>query len=603
MVGAHKEDNVSKTKIYIASLFLLVASSTLAQVKFEAKVSKSTLGVNERLRIDFQMNEDGDNFTPPSFENFKVVMGPNQSISNSWINGKRSFSKTYSYILTPTRKGKFKIKQATVEINGQVFKTTPIDLVVTSAVEVPKDPNDPSYIADQNLHLVAEVSKGNPYLNEDITVVYKLYFGPTVNVTNFSEVDRPSYDGFWSHDMKVTRYEIKQDTYKGQPYNSIVIARKVLYPQKSTKLKIEPLVLDVSVEVPTNRRDFFGGRIYKNVQKKVSAGRRTINVKPLPEHGRPIDFTGAVGDFALEVSASKDALKAGESLQAKVRVKGKGNLKLFDLPKLNVPSSLEVYDPERDNSIRTNLSGMQGSITDSYTVVPQYQGKYPIPPINFSYFNPDTETYETITSPEVLINVTEGPTNADAIVSNNTSDTNISAGKQAVLSTGSQFRFLKLRPNLQPKNVSQFFGSKAYYGALLLPLLLIPLAIIVRKKKSARNADVEGNRLRKASRLAKKYLSEAKKNLGKKEAFYESMERALHNYLKAKLNIETSEFSKPKIRELLTERGVSEVPIDQFIAILENCELARYTPATVATMKQDYNQAAQTISDIDKQIK
>ena len=594
---------MTQFRYYIWTVFFLLSSLSFAQVKFEAKVSKSTLGVNERLRIDFQMNQDGDNFTPPSFENFKVVMGPNQSISNSWINGKRTFSKTYSYILTPTRKGKFKIKQAKVEIDGQVYKTLPVDLVVTSAVEIPKDPNDPSYVADQNLHLVAEVTKGKPFLNEDITVVYKLYFGPTVNVTNFTEVDRPKYDGFWSHDMKITRFEVQRDSYKGQPYNSIVIARKVLYPQKSGKLSIEPLALNVSVEVPTKRRDFFGGRIYTNVQKTVTAGKRTIQVKPLPEQGKPLNFTGAVGDFTLEVTTSKNSLKAGESLQAQVKVKGNGNLKLFNLPELNVPSSLEVYEPERDNSIRTNLSGMRGSIADNYTVVPQYQGKYPIPPISFSYFDPSSETYKTLTSPELQIDVTEGPTNTNTIVSNNTADNNISANKQAVVTTGNQFRFLKLNPNFQPKVTTMFFGTKGYYAALLLPLLLIPLAIVVGKKKAARDADVVGNKLRKANRLAKKYLSEAKRNLGKREAYYESMERALHNYLKAKLRIETSEFSKPKIHELLTERGVQSDTIDGFISLLESCELARYTPTTGQTMKEDYQKAARIISDIDKQIR
>ncbi len=592
-------------KAYILFFSLAFTFGLQAQdaVKFEAKVSKSSLGLNERLRIDFQMNKDGDNFTPPSFQNFKVVMGPNQSISNSWINGKRSFSKTYSYILTPTRKGKFTIKQATVEIEGQVYKTMPVEVVVTSPVEVPKDPNDPNYIADQNLHLVAEISKGNPFLNEDITVVYKLYFGRTVNVTNFTEVDRPKYDGFWSHDMKITRFEIKPDSYKGQPYNSIIISRKVLYPQKSGKLSIEPLALNVSVEVPTNRRDFFGGRIYTQVQKTVAAAKRTIKVKPLPEEGKPDNFTGAVGDFSFEVTTSKNTLKGGESLQASVQVKGKGNLKLFDLPKLNVPSSLEVYEPERSNSVRTNLSGMQGSIVDNYTVVPQFQGKYPIPSLSFSYFDPNTKSYKILSSPEVLIDVTEGPTNTTAIVSSNTGDANITANKQSVVGAGNQFRFLKLKPNLTSMTTKSFFGSNGYYASLLLPLLLIPLAIVFHRKKSERDADVLGNRLRQANRLAKKYLSEAKKNLGKKEAFYESLERALHNYLKAKLHIETSEFAKPKIQQLLAERQVQAEPINGFVTLLENCELARYTPATGQAMKDDYQKAAQVISEIDKQIK
>src|SRR5690606_1557592 len=127
----------------ISLLIILLATSLVsAQVKFEAKVSKNRLGVNERLRIDFEMNQDGDNFNPPSFTDFRVIGGPNQAVSNSWINGVRSYHKTYSYFLAPLKQGNFTIAQATISINGETYKTTPIKVEVTSAIEIPKDPND-----------------------------------------------------------------------------------------------------------------------------------------------------------------------------------------------------------------------------------------------------------------------------------------------------------------------------------------------------------------------------------------------------------------------------------------------------------------------------
>ena len=143
-------------------------------VTFEMKLSKEKLGVNERLRVEFAMNKDGDNFNPPSFEGFRVVMGPSQSISSSWINGKRSFSKSYSYILKPTAQGSFTIGQATIEIDGETYKTLPRKVQITAAVDNPNAPKTADDVADESLHLVAQVSKGNPYLNEAVTVVYKL---------------------------------------------------------------------------------------------------------------------------------------------------------------------------------------------------------------------------------------------------------------------------------------------------------------------------------------------------------------------------------------------------------------------------------------------
>lgn len=579
-------------------MFLLAATVVSAQVTFEAKVSKKKLGINERLRVDFEMNQDGDNFNPPDFANFMVVGGPNQAVSNSWINGKRSYSKTYSYFLAPKRQGTFTINQATIEIDGEIYKTTPVQITVTSAVETPKDGNNADYIASENIHLVAEVSKTNPYLNEAITVVYKLYVSPNTGVSNWREIDNPKYSDFWSQNIDIKGLKVLNGTYKGEDYRYVVLRKTVLYPQKTGELEIEPLSLDITVDVPTNRRDIFGTRLMNQVHKTVSAGKRTINVKPLPERGKPADFTGAVGDFNFKVTTSKYELNASESLQAKVEVSGTGNLKLFELPKLNLPSSLEVYEPEHAENVRTNLDGMSGSISDSYTVVPQYRGKYPIPSISFSYFDLRSQSYKTINSNEMVIDVLEGPT------TNSAQDiTSVNGNKQRVVLNDNQFAFVKTNTNFTSIKPTHFFKSIAFWSAMILPFLAIPLVLVFKQQKEKRQADVFGNKIRKADKLAKKYLGEAKKVLGNKEAFYIALEKALHNYLKAKLHIETSEFTKEKISNLLNDRGVDDHTIKDFIAILEHCELARYTPIDQVEMQKDYDLAAKTITVIDKEIR
>lgn len=582
------------------SFFLVLLATTLAssQVKFEAKVSKKKLGINERLRIDFEMNADGDNFSPPSFSGFTIIGGPNQSVSNSWINGVRSYKKTYSYFLTPKKRGTYTISQASITIKGETYKTTPIRVEVTAAVDKPKDPNDPNFVASNNIHLVAEVSNANPYLNEAITVVYKLYVAPNTGVDNWQEIDIPKYNDFWSQTIDTKGQRVQEGTFNGEDYRYLVLRKTVLYPQKTGKLNIEPLTLDVSVQVPTNRRDFFGGRVMARANKKVSAGNKTITVKPLPTKGKPADFSGAVGDFSFKFTTSKTALDATESLQAKLEVKGKGNLKLFSLPKLNLPSALEVYEPEHSEKISTTARGMQGSISDTYTIVPQYQGKYPLPSVSFSYFDLKTKSYKRLSSDEIVVNVLNGPT-----ASNTQSATPTGVSKQAVTTTNSKFEFIKTATSFSPVQKEHFFKSTLFWSLLLLPFLAIPLVVLARKQKATLDADVVGNKRRKADKLAKKYLKGAKTQLGKKEAFYEALEKALHNYLKAKLQIETSDLSKDKIIALLQERNVTEDVIQNFIAIFENCELARYTPITNVTMQDDYEKAANTISLIDKQAR
>jgi hypothetical protein len=565
-------------------------------VQFEAKVSKQTLGLNERLRIDFTMNDDGDNFTPPNFEGFKIVAGPSQQVSQSWINGKSSFNKTYSYFLLPMQKGVLVIRQASIDIRGQIYKTSPIKITVTAAVEQPRDPNDTQVTADQSLHLVAEISKTNPYLNEPITVVYKIYFSYNIGITNWRELDKPKYNDFWSQNIDIKQLVAEEGRYKGEKYRFVTLRKTVLYPQKSGKLVIEPLSLDVDVQLPSNRRNIFGQVLLVEDHKRVSAGAKTINVKALPEAGKPADFSGAVGRFAFKVIPSKTNIKSGESLDLEVSVSGTGNLKLFTLPKPIVPTALEMYDPVHSEKVSTPLSGMTGRISDKYAIIPQYKGKYPIKPMTFTYFDLGSQSYKTVTSPEIMINVLEGPNATDNSVAS-TSDTK----KSAVLSSA-QFKFIKLKSDLTSMNQSDFYGSTLFYLLACLPFLCIPVIVLFKKKKEAIDGDVAGNKIKLSNKLAKKYLSEAQKEIGNKEPFYIALEKAMHNFLKAKINIETSEMSKEKISEILLERKANPESISAFINLTENCEFARYAPSTSTAIQQDYEKAVAIISELEKQI-
>ncbi|NKI31393.1 BatD family protein [Croceivirga thetidis] len=582
--------------ILLFSILPLVSSAQEEEINFETNLSKTKLGINERLKVEFKVNKNGDNFTAPNFNGFEVIMGPSLSQSSVWINGKRTYSLAYSYILKPISKGEKTIGQATIEIDGNTYKSVTKKVTITDAVDNPNAPKTADDIADENLHLVAEVSKGSPYLNEAVTVVYKLYVSPDIRVNNFRALDNPKYNNFWSQDIPVKRYDAQNATYQGKQYRSVILKRVVLYPQKSGNLTIEPLGIELFVDVPTNRRDFFGGRIYRPANKTVSAGSRTLRVKPLPETGKPADFSGAVGDFDFNVTTSKTNLNASESLQATVEVSGKGNLKLFQLPEPDLPSALEVYEPEFEEKVRTTVSGMDGKVTNNYTIVPSYRGKYPIPSISFSYFNPKTEQYETLNSNEITINVMEGP-----------EDTSISlnpAGNptKIIIPTGKQFHFIKTNTNFASIKMEPFYGSNKFYTLFFGPLLLIPIVILARRRKEKNELNVEGTKLKKVNRLARKYLSTAKKALGDEVKFYVALEKGLHNYLKAKLKIETSEFSKEKITEILRERAADEETVEGFIGLLKNCEMARYSPFSEVQMNSDFEQASQVISRLDKQL-
>ena len=588
------------SKRIIILTVLLITSSLFAQVQFEAKVSKNTLGLNERLRVDFTMNADGDNFVPPNFEasGFRIVAGPSQSVSQSWINGKSSFNKSYIYILLPTQKGTLTLKQASIEINGQIYKTSPVKITVTNAVEIPKDPNEaPAISADDNIYLVADISKANPYLNEPITVVYKLYFSYNIGISNWRELNKPKYNDFWSQNIDIKQLVAQDGTFKGERYRYVVLRKTVLYPQKSGKLEIEPLSLDIDCQVPTNRRNFWGQPLMTQDNKRVSAGSKVISVRALPEKGKPEDFSGAVGKFDFKVKPSKTVLKNGESLDLDISVVGTGNLKLFTLPKPIVPAALEMYDPVHNENISTPLTGMTGKISDKYTIIPQYKGNYQIKPMRFSYFDLGSYSYKTITSQPFNINVLEGASVA------NSGKTNSSDVAKSKFEVAKSFTYIKQKTVLQSMQKDDFLGSGLFYSLVFLPFLAIPLLIIGKRRKDASDNDVAGNKIKRSNALAKKYLGDAKKHLGNKEPFYIALEKAMHNFLKAKLHIETSEMSKEKISQLLLSRKANEEIVSDFIHLTENCELARYAQSSESAIQNDYDKAVVIISELEKQLK
>jgi len=578
--------------VYISFLFFLNIS--FSQVKFEAEVSKTRLGVNENLRVDFKMNKDGDNFNPPSFNGFRVVGGPNQSVSNSWINGVRTFSKTYSYFLTPEKKGNYTIGQASIEIDGDIYKTLPVKVQVTEAVESSLSPGSPSSVVDDDIELSIEISKSNPYLNEPISVEFKLLFNPKINVTNLGEIDNPEFKNFWSQNIKIPRLEIKSTSYKGQRYNYVTWKKALLFPQKAGDLELLPLTLDVTIDIPTNRRDFFGNTIYTQTSKKVASRKRIIKVKNFPENGKPESFNGAVGNFDISLNSSKSQLKATESFQLEFKVNGNGNLKLFSLPEIIVPSSLEKYAPEFKEKINTSLSGMNGEISNVYTIVPQYQGKYPIPPVEFSFFNPKTEKYVTLYSNESIVDVLDGPTRL--------SESNVQASNPVSnsITSSDQFNFIKLSSDFIQINRKNIIDSKKIlFTIFLIPIIILVLAIIyfnLRNKKVSENI----LKSRDADLLARQYLNDAKIDMNNKDSFYASLENALFNFIKSKYLIEREDFSKDRLKSILEKDKISDNIIEDLINIINSCELARYSPTTPEGMDQDYEKAVKVISNFDK---
>ena len=576
---------VKKILILFLTLNTLILSS---QVKFDVSVSKSKLGLNERLRVDFVMNQNGDNFSPPKFENFQIIGGPNQSIKTSYVNGERSFSKTYSYFLKPLKKGTLKISQASIEIDNETYKSLPIEVTITDSVKQPSDAVT-QYYNDDDIELRALISKGSPFLNEPITVVYKLYYKAPINISDARETETPKFKDFWSQTIKIPQLKVQREVYKGQNYNVVEWRKVVLYPQRVGELEISPLSLNLVLDVPTDKRDFFGNVIYDQTSQLISTGMRRINVKNLPNLGKPDSFTGAVGEFEFDVILNKNSLRATESFQAELKVKGSGNLKLFDLPNILVPNSMELFEPEREELINTNLSGMSGSISKLFTVIPRFQGNFPIEEVEFSYFNPETEKYKILKSPRLTIDVFDGPALSNSITNDNLN----------IITADDSFRFIKIKGNLEEIKNDIFFESKLFYALVASPfafLLSLFAFTIYRRKRKESSYEL----IRIEERQINKMIDSAKDAIGDKISFYDKIEKAIIKSLIVKFSIRMESLNKEKIQQIGQEKGLLRNDITLIIKLIENCEKAKYSQSSDSIMNKDLENARKAINSILK---
>ena len=575
---------VKKITILIFALNCLFIS---AQVKFDATVSKNKLGLNERLRVDFVMNQNGDNFSPPDFENFQIIGGPNQSISTKYVNGERSFSKTYSYFLQPLRKGSLRIKQASIEIDGEEYKSLPIEVIITDSVDQPSD-SVTQYYNDEDIELRALISKSSPYVNEPITIVYKLYYKAPIRVSNAQETETPKYKDFWNQDIKIPQLKIQSEIYKGQNYNVVEWKKVVLYPQKSGLLEISPLSINLMLDVPTDKKDFFGNIIIDQTSQFISTGTRRINVKQLPLNNMPSSFTGAVGEFEFDVILDKSSLRATESFQAELKVKGRGNLKLFDLPDLLVPGSMELFEPQREESINTNLSGMNGSVTKLFTVIPRFQGSFPIEQVEFSYFDPKLEEYKIVKSPRLTIDVYDGP-----------SISNTSVNNSNIISPNDSFRFIKINTKLMKINNDEFFESEIFYILISSPFaMVIAFVMLTAYKRKRKSSFTETQRVQ--HKEIDKMINTAKESLNDKNVFYDLIEKAVYKTLLLKFSLNIDNLNKEKIKSTLRVKRIDEKNISKIIQLIENCENAKYSRSSNSIMNNDLNTAKEIISLIQK---
>jgi len=571
----------------------------------------------EQFRLTYSLNQQVSSFNAPKFDNFNFLGGPTQSQSSSYnmVNGKmsQSFELSYTYYLQAIKEGKFTIAPAQASIGGKVYSSNAVQVEVVKGAKPAAKSNSPTNKSNstedqpapddfnnEDLFLRVLVDKKSVYFGEAIMATVKIY--SRINLAQVGNAVPPSFAGFFKNDMETKPLNsLVRENVNGQIYNTGVLQRFILYPQKTGEIAVEAYKLDCIVQqVARNRNgslldDFFGPSV-QNVKRTISSKSFKITVKPLPEN-KPAGFNGAIGDFTMKVIADKSKLKENDALTIKIEVSGTGNIKLLESPRLNFPPDFEAYDPKISSTIAA--TGNSGNKIFEYLAIPRHPGKFRIPPVEFAYFNPATGSYKSLSSSELNIAVEKA---------DESQPTNMVTGlsREDLKYVGNDIRFIKTGNILLLPAGKTFAGSIIYY--LFFPILLTLFIALtwLRRKQIRENADLALIRNRKASKIAKKRLKTAEKHMhaNQKGPFYDELLNALYGYLSDKLRISLAELSMEKAIEQLQQKGIEEILIKSIADLMDRCQYARYAPSDEqGSLKDDYTSAAEIIRKLEQNLR
>jgi len=597
-----------KLKYFVLLIFTLCLNKVFAQGGLEVSVSKNTVGVGEPFEISFTAKGNIEQFDPPSFSDFRVVGGPNQSSSMTSINGNTTVSIALSYDLTGVKEGVYTIGAANATIDGKSYRSKPIKIKVvkgnTASQNNGNNGAEPDNLTTGNasdiakhLFIKAVANKTSVYQGEQITVTYKLY--TNVSIVDIALDKLPDFNGFWSQEIKNDNQRIPwtQETVNGTTYHVTDIKQIILFPERWGKLTLDPLGMTFLVRqvVPSNDpiEQFFGGS-YKDVKYKIKSTPVTINVKMLPENGKPASFQGAVGNFSVEASADHLDLKANDALNYTLKISGTGNLKLLQSPKVKFAPAIEAYDPKVSDQITESLNGVSGSRTYTYLLIPRHEGNYDLTPFEFSYFNPATQKYVTLKTKDYHLTVAKGDPTSNVTAFS-------SSDQQEVKLLDKDIRYIKDADELT-WSAHTFFGSIWFWLLLLLGPLLFMVAWFYRNWYREQNKDLAKVKGRNANKVAAKHMASAHKQLqnGNKKLFYEAVYRGLYGYLSDKFNIAAADLNKENIVDQLRLREKDGALINQLIETLDLCEMARYAPIVGISEQEVYEKSKHIIHAIEK---
>jgi hypothetical protein len=605
-----------KYSVLVVLFFLAGTAGVSAQdVQFTCSVDRTDVPEGEQFRVTYTLSGGSlrrySDFNAPDLNrNFLTLQGPSTSQQMQIINGRVSTSISWTYVLQPRSKGSFSLPPATIVYDGSKLTSNAVRVNVTRAVPQSSQQNTRQDerkldLGDQ-LFIQAIANKSEVYIGEPITVTFKLFSRVAFQLEN--PIKLPRMVGFWSEDVESpTQLRPKVEVYKGKQYETFLLRKVLYFPTQTGKLAIEPFEVSTTVRVrkPNKRGNdhfdrFFSDPFfdsYENVKKTLLTQKLQINVKPLPEEGRPADFDPVVGSYEMDVTLDRNTLKANETATLKVTLRGSGNIRLIDEPSITFPAGVDHYDPTISEDLSPEGGTMRGRKTFEYVLVPRYAGKVTIPPVTFSYFDLARGEFATLSSPSFVMDIEEG-------------DVRQKAGEleQEYI----DYLAMDVRP-LQ--EVGESLPRTTDHGipvSLLIFLYLTPAVALIggllwKRRHDRIHGDLAGLRRKRATRVAEKHLQSSRAYLekGSADEYYLEIARALWGFVQDKLSLPTSMTTLAAVMENMQRHGVGEELIEELQRALESVEYARFSPtrASEEEMRSLYGKTRDAIVSLEEAMR
>lgn len=609
-----------KRLLFLALIAFISFANTMAEeIVFQANAPRQVL-LGDKFQIVYTLNTEGSDVRMPDMSEFQILMGPSTSQSSSIqiVNGNmsRSVQFGFTYILKATKEGSFTIPSATVTVKGNTVQSNPVQIQVVkgqggSSAAIGGGGNDDaaavnetgSGFNDQDVIIKTYASKSSVYPGEAIVTTTKIY--TRIELDGISDVKSPDNRDFLTQELPKENVNWGYENLNGKTYRVGTFDQRLLIPNKAGHLTVAATELEFLVRQRVQRQsnsvfdEFFDGG-FRTIKKRVKSNTIAITVKPLPSN-QPSSFTGVTGDISIDASISKAEAKTNDGLTYKITISGTGNHKLAEAPKIKFPGDFESYEPKITTNIVNSASGMKGSKVFEYLIIPRHAGTFTIPSVEFTYFNPQTEQFKTLTAKSIDVRVVKGEGD-----DTQSSTANRVTSKEDIKFIGKDIRFIKQTSSPFHSRSNFFFGSALFVFLYVLAIALFVGAFLFFRKQEHDSVNVHLVKRSKANKVAVKRLKTAAHYLAskEKEKFYDEVLKALWGYLGDKLNLPLSELSKDNASSLLMKYGASSDLIVTFMQVLDTCEFARYSPSSGSEeMDKLYATTLDTISQLESKVK